>query len=200
MLQLFGLLSGIVTTLAYIPYIKDVLRHKTRPQRVTWFIYAILGSIAVFSQLAKGALYSLWLPGIETLATLITFILSIWFGVGGFNRRDMIALSAAAFGLVAWHFTREAAIALYIVIFIDAVGTWPTVEKAFKNPGSETLMTWALVTIGGLFATLAVGKFNFVLLAYPISIFLANAAVVIAMGLGKRKTSAMKVTSLHGRV
>ncbi len=187
MLEVFGLLSGVITTIGYLPYIKDIFGGTTKPHRVTWLVYAILGSIAVGSQFAKGATNSLWLPGIETLTTIIVFILSIKFGVGGFSKKDAIELAAAGLGLVAWYFTREAAVALYIVILVDAIGTLPTVEKAYKDPGSETISAWSLVTLGGTFAALSVGQLSFVLLAYPIYIIFANAAVVVAILLGKRR-------------
>ncbi len=122
MLQFFGLLSGILAILGYIPYIKDTLQLKTKPQRTTFLIWSILGAIAFFSQLAKGALYSLWLPGSETLLTVAVFLLSLKRGVGGFNKKDYIALVVTLIGLLVWYYTKEAAVALYSVIIVDAAG------------------------------------------------------------------------------
>jgi len=189
MLQLFGLASGILTSVAYIPYVRDIFLSKTRPQRVTWLIYSVLGGIAFFSQLAKGASNSLWLPAIETLVTSLIFLLSIKYGVGGFSRKDYITIFAAGLGLLGWYFAKDAANALYIVIFVDVVGTWPTLVKSYKDPARETLSTWVLITIGGLLAVLSVGKINFILLLYPFYIFLANAAVAVAIGLGRKRSN-----------
>jgi len=187
MTQLFGYLSGIIVFLGTLPYLRDIFRKTTKPQRSTWFIYSVLGSISFFSQAARGATFSLWLTGVDTLSVMIIFLLSLRFGVGGFSKKDYRTLLAAAVGLIAWYLTQEAAIALYLVIGIDALGTYLTVEKAYQDPGSETSSAWLLIAIGGLFSMFSVGKFDIVLLSYPFYIFLANASVVLAIVLGKRK-------------
>jgi hypothetical protein len=187
MLQVLGLLSGVLSGVSYLPYLRDIFRHTTKPERASWLIWSVLGSIAFFSQLAEGATWSLWLTGIDTLGVLLIFLLSIRFGVGGLTRRDIIALTAAGIGLILWYFTRHASIALLITMLIDAAGAYLTVVKAYEDPGSETLSTWVIVAIAGILGMLAVGQFNLILLSYPFYIFLANFAVAIAMLLGKSK-------------
>lgn len=187
MLQVFGYISAFFAALGFIPYFRDIFNGKTKPQRVTFFIYSILGSIAFFSQQVKGATNSLWLPGIMTALVFFTFLLSLKHGVGGFAKKDFIVLLIAALGLGVWYFTNEAAIALYIVIIIDAAGTYLTIEKAYKYPATETLSSWALRSLAAFFAFLAVGTLNIILISYPLYIFLIDAAVVAAILLGKRK-------------
>lgn len=187
MLQLFGFISGFFATIEFIPYIRDILRGKTKPQRTTFFIYAILNTISFSSQLAKGATNSLWLPFVFFIGTLTVFILSIKNGVGGFQKKDFVALFIAAVGLIAWYFTKEAAIALYLVILVDAAGTSLTIEKAYKNPESETIITWVLSSLAGLLALLSVGSLNPVLISFPLFIFFIDGAVVMAVLLGKRR-------------
>jgi len=187
MLQLFALISGISGSIEFIPYIRDILRLKTKPQRTTWFIFSVLGVIAFFSQLAKGASYSLWFSAVITIGVTIVFLLSLKYGVGGFAKKDYISLAVAAIGLIAWYFTKEAAIALYIVILIDAAGVWLTVEKAYRDPHSETMILWIFSLIGGFFSALAVGKWDIILLSYPLSIAIMDSAIVAAIILGKKK-------------
>lgn len=186
MFQVFGYITAFLGIASVFPYIRDILRLKTKPQRVTWFIYTVLGSIAFFSQLAKGASNSLWLPGIITINVSIIFLLSLKYGVGGFSKKDYIVLFIAALGLVAWYFTKEAAIALYVVILIDAAGTYLTIEKAYKNPESETMILWIFSSLGGFFSFLAVGSLNIILISYPLFIFLMDGGVAVTILLGKR--------------
>lgn len=186
MLQVLGILSGLISVSAYIPYIKDVLAKKTQPERASWLIWAVLTSIAFFSQLAKGASNSLWLPGIETCGLTIVLLLSLRFGTGGLTKKDILALSAAAVGLILWYFTHEPAIALYIIIGIDAIGTVLTVQKAYQDPESETLSTWILVCVAGILSIISVGQLNLILLSYPFYIFAANGSIALAMILGNK--------------
>lgn len=185
--QYFGLAAGVITFLSYFPYLKDVIRHDAKPERASWFIWIVLGSIAFFSQLAEGAKPSLWLVGMDTLGGLVTFIFALIYGYGGLSKRDIVALIIAGFGLILWYFTRHAAIALIITILIDSIGTFLTIVKTYEDPNSETPTLWFCVAFAGILAMLSVDKFSPVILLYPFYIFLANFSVLIAMFLGKRK-------------
>jgi hypothetical protein len=192
MLQLLGLVSGILSGVSIIPYIRDILFHTTKPERASWLIWLVLGFIAFFSQLAEGATWSLWLTGIDTIGVFLVFVLSIRYGVGGVTKRDIIALIAAGIGLILWYFTQHAAIALLITILIDVTGVSLTVIKAYEDPTSETLSTWVIIAIAGLLGMISVGKFDIILLSYPFYIFLANFVVAIAILLGRRKSMSDK--------
>lgn len=133
----------------------------------------------------------------QTFGTVIVFGLSLKLGVGGFSQRDKISLGIAALGLVVWFFTKEAAYALFISIAVDAIGAGLTAIKAYEMPESETLITWILSAISGLLGAIAVGKFNFILMAYPFYVFLANSWVISGILLGhKRKTKVQAGSSL----
>lgn len=187
MLEFLGVLSGIFSASGYIPYIRDILARKTKPERASWLIWTVLTVIAFFTQFTKGASYSLWLPALETCGLTIVLFLSIQFGVGGLQKRDLAALTVAMLGLLLWYFTKEATVALYITIGIDAIGTILTVQKAYEKPETETLSTWLLVAGAGILGMLAVGQWNIILLSYPFYIFLANGATASAMLLGEKR-------------
>lgn len=187
MLEIFGYISAILSILSIVPYIRDILLLKTKPERASWLIWTVLGFIAFFSQLAKGATDSLWLTGGQTLAVLIIFLLSIKFGAGGLEKRDIKALVAAGIGLIIWSITKEAMWALLIVITIDCMGTLLTAIKSYEDPESETFSTWVIWGTSGIFGALAVGAFSPILLAYPLYIVFANYLLVVMMLLGRRK-------------
>ena len=186
MLELLGIAAGIISISGYFPYIRDVLKKTTTPERASWLIWDVLTAIAIFSQLAKGASASLWLPGLEICGLTAVLVLAMILGTGGFAKKDILALIAAGVGLILWYFTKEPAVALYIIIGIDAIGVVLSVQKAYQDPESETLSTWILVAIAGILATIAVGKFDIILLSYPIYIFFANAAIAAAILVGKK--------------
>lgn len=184
---IFGYISACLSILSVIPYIRDIFLLKTKPERASWFIWSVLGFIAFFSQLAKGATDSLWLTIGQTLAVFAVFSLSIKFGYGGLTRRDIKALIGAGVGLVLWYLTSEPAWALLLVIIVDSMGTLLTVIKSYEDPQSETFITWVVSGVSGIFGALAVGTFSTILLAYPLYIFVANFAVVGALLLGRKK-------------
>lgn len=193
MLEALGFLSGVLGLVYCFPYIRDILKGKTKPERASWLIWTVLGSISFFSQLAKGATNSLWMTGADTLGVAIIYLLAIRYGEGGLAPRDIKALLVAAFGLVVWYFTKEPAFALLIVILVDGAGAILTLLKAYEDPESETMSAWFISGLSGFVAALAVGSFDWILLSYPIYIWLANWLVIVAMILGKRKINKSKV-------
>jgi len=106
--------------------------------------------------------------------------------LGGFLKRDIVALIGAGLGLFSWYLTKEAAVALFIVIGIDAIGVVLTVIKSYERPATETISAWVFTFIGGFFGCLAVGSFNFILLIFPLYICLASLAILLAIKLGLR--------------
>ena len=187
MLQNFGHISAILSIIMIIPYVRDIFRKVTQPERASWLIWTVLGFIAFFSQWAKGATDSLWLTAGQTIAVLVIFLLSIKYGVGGLTNRDIKALVAAGLGLILWWVTSEPLYALLIVIGIDCIGSYLTMIKSYEEPESETLSTWVISGTSGIFGALAVGALSPVLLAYPVYIVIANYTIVVALFLGKKR-------------
>lgn len=183
-LKFSGYISGVLILLSFAPYIKDIFKHTTKPERASWLIWSVLNLIAFFSQLAKGASHSLWLAGAQAGGDIVVFILAVKYGFGGLIKRDIVTLAVVSISLILWYLTREAAVALFIAIAIDAMGLFLTVAKTYRKPTTETMSSWVLTGLAGLFAILSVGKLNLVLLAWPVYIFLAGTAVVVAMKLG----------------
>ncbi len=187
MLELLGYASGVIGFLCFVPYIRDIFKGTTKPERATWLIWSVLGGIAFFSQYAEGASHSLWMTSGQTLGVLIVFALSIKYGMGGLSRRDIVSLALAGIGLLIWYLTQHAVFALIIVIFVDALGLLLTTLKTYEYPETETLSTWVLAGIAGLLGTLAVGSLDPTLLAYPVYIFLANVVMVSIILIARRR-------------
>ena len=72
-----GLLAGIVGVADTIPYVRDILRGTTRPHRGTWLIWGALAVVAVLSQRADGASWSLVMAATQAVLTAVIFALSI---------------------------------------------------------------------------------------------------------------------------
>ncbi|MFA6254146.1 MAG: hypothetical protein WC640_02755 [Candidatus Paceibacterota bacterium] len=185
--QFFGYLSGIVIALSFVPYLISIFRGNAKPERASWFIWTILGVISFFSQLAKGADASLWLVGVQAIGDGLIFVLAIWYGMGGFARRDKWALAFAGVSLILWYLTNEPAVALFLAIVIDASGAILTMIKSYEQPATEPLLAWILTFLGGFFAIFAVGSWNWVLLAFPVYVFVINVAIVSSILLGQKR-------------
>ncbi len=188
-LALFGILSAVLSTIAFLPYIRDTIRGRTQPQRASWLIWSVLSVIALGSQIYEGATDSLWFASVQVAATLIIFVLSLRHGKGVLmTRKDAAVLVLASGGLVAWYFMETAIYALAITISISLLGGLVTICKSYRAPETETYATWALCFVASGFAILAVDGLNWVLMAYPLYLLTLNGAIVVAITLGRART------------
>lgn len=179
MSQLLAALAVVLFLAAAPPYILDTVRGKTKPERATWFIWSVLGIIAFVSQVGLGAQWSLVFAGLDALGSVITFSLSLKFGVGGWTLLDRVALTIAAVGVVISLIAHEPVIALLGVILADVSGTILTIRKTFLAPNTETTISWLLVGTGALSGVLAVGKLDWALILYPAYLMVANYCIPI---------------------
>jgi len=195
--QIAGYLSGVVALFSFVPYIKSIFAGKTKPERASWIIWAALSSAAFFPQLVEGASYSLFMTGAAAVGDFLIFFLSIKYGIGGLLKRDIFALVGLIVGLSIWYVTKEAVFALYIVMFIDAMGAVLTIIKTYHQPESESVSSWVLTFIGGILACVAVGSFNIILLSFPMYFAIVSLFILATVYLGFRK---QKILSLKNGV
>lgn len=187
----FGLLAGLVGIAGYGPYIRDILRRRTRPDRASWTIWALEYTGLFLTQLARGAAASLWLVGLQLLITLVVWALSIRYGIGNFNRRERIVLAAVCLTLVAWYFTKNASAAIIILVAVELSGVALTTYKVYKHPGSETLTMWLLLATAGALGIVAVGTgAAAVLYVYPCALILIGLSVTTGSLLGAQRLRA----------
>ena len=191
-----GILAGIISISAYPPYIRDMLKGTTKPERASWLIWSALALIALTSQLAAGAHWSIYMTLAQTVGVIVIFILSLKYGYGGLKKRDIISIIIAALGVAGWLITNSPLFALLCVVAVDAAGAWLTVYKAFKDPGSETLITWELDSLSNLLGLLAVGTFSFSLVLYPAYLLVANGAVVVAILIARQNIKSKKLNTI----
>lgn len=194
----FGILTAVTLLVGFFPYIRDIFKGKTKPERASWLIWAVLLAIAFFAQLAEGAKWSLVMPGLDFFIVSFIFILAVKFGEGGLPKRDIICLFIAGLSLVVWGLTKQPVAALLIIIGIDATAAWLTIYKSYLQPETETLFSWVMSSLSGVCTVLAVNHLRFNLLVYPIFITLADSAVMFAILLGrKHKGGKPKLSKQH---
>ena len=179
--------SAVLGFFAFVPYIRDTLAWRTRPQRASWFIWSVLSAVALAAQIAEGANTSVIFTASQFLATTLIFGLSVRRGVGGLGSRiDAAFLALAGTGLAVWYATDVPLYALGITIFVSALGGAITVAKCYLKPATETLNTWLLSAFAAFLAVVAAGT-DPGALAYPAYLFILYLGIVVAWLAGRRR-------------
>jgi hypothetical protein len=187
---MLGLLAGVIGVVGYAPYIRDILKGSTRPDRASWLIWTLEYAALFCAQLGVGAAESLWLVGLQLLGVVTICALSYRYGVGGFDRKNTIVLLSVCIVLVIWYLTRSADLTIILLIAVEAVGVALTMRKVYKQPGSETLVMWALIAVAGVIGIAAVGgSAPAILYMYPVALITMGLGVIGASKLGERRTT-----------
>jgi hypothetical protein len=174
-----GVLAGLLGVFDTLPYIRDTLRGATRPHRGTWLIWTVLGVVVCLSQRADGASWSLVMVAVQALATVVIFVLAIPRGEGGLSRFDVLMMSIALGGVTGWVLADEPLVATACVVAADSIGVALMVPKTWRDPDSETLITFALASLAGMLAVGAVAALDPALLLYPAYYCLANGFIAL---------------------
>jgi hypothetical protein len=174
-----GMLAASMTVANTVPYVRDTLRRTTRPHRGAWLIWSVLAIVACLSQRADGASWSLVMCAVQALLDLLVLGLALRLGVGGLSTGEVAAIGIAAGGVLGWMAADAPLVATSCVVAADLMGAIVMAPKAYRDPDSETLATFALASVGGVLATGAVGAADPALLLYPVYFSLVNASIAL---------------------
>jgi hypothetical protein len=188
MLAVLGVLSALLAVVDTVPYIRDVRRGSTRPQRATWLIWSVLGIAAFAAQAAHGANWSLVMIGTQAVLMTIVFLLAIRSGEGGLGLVDVAMLCLAAVGLAGWAIADEPVVATIFIVLADAIGLGLMVPKTVRDPESETLLTFTLAAFGALLSTISVGELDPALLLYPGYMAVGNGLIAAIIWTSRRRS------------
>ena len=146
---LLGVLAGVASVVNTLPYIGDIVRGTTRPHRGTWFVWALLAVLVCASQYADGASWSLLMGIAQAALTTVVFVLALRHGEGGLSGAEAIATAAAGGAVLGWLIAGEPLVATACVILADLLAAALMVPKTYRDPGSETLASFAGAGLAG---------------------------------------------------
>jgi hypothetical protein len=176
---LLGVAAAVVSLVGIVPYVRDMLRGTTRPDRGAWLVWSVLGATAFASQAADGATWSLAFLAVETGAVVLVLVLALGRSSGGPEAYELTLLGVAGLGIAGWALSDDPAVATAFVVAADLSGFLLMLPKTWRDPWSETLSTWVLSGVSGALGTAAVGSLDATLLLYPVYFALANGAVAV---------------------
>jgi hypothetical protein len=181
MLEIIGVLGGLLAIAGSIPYMLDAYKKKINPHRVTWAILTLVDLIAIANQLAAGATNSVWLVVGFAVANFTIFALSLRHGVGGTEKLDIIVLCGAILGVVAWQISGHPVASIIANLVVITLALAPTYKKGWINPQSETSTVFLWGAIASLLAAISVGKLDYILLLAPIYTFVIQGVLFIIL-------------------
>ena len=174
-----GLTASAINVSSNIPYIASILRGQTKPQRATYVIWFIVVLISVFSYHEVGARATLWVLYAGLFNIGLTFLLSLKYGIGGWQPLDKVCLLGAAISLTVWWRTHSALLGLVIIVFVGVLGTLLTCVKLWRHPGTEDALAWAIGLFGVGLNLFAIEHWTFSYALYPVCSFCETCFITV---------------------
>ncbi|MBD2492819.1 hypothetical protein [Nostoc sp. FACHB-280] len=179
--EVIGIVAGFLSLLGFLPYIFSIYQKKTRPNRVTWCIWTVVGFILCFSYYSSGAVNTIWVPVCSAIGHLIIAILGIKYGEGGWNRVDRWCLLTAGISLILWWRFSSPIVALVINICIDFLGALPTIRKSYHQPYTEDIFTWSLFLSAHTLNLFALKNWSLTFSIYPLYLFGSTLSIFLLL-------------------
>lgn len=179
MSQAFILISSLLALISPIVYARAILKKEAQPHRTTRFVLLLITTLTTASLFAQHNTVAIYLAGVSTLQSILIFVLSIKYGMGGWEKSDIVCLVIAILGIVMWKITSDPILALYFAILADFTGMIPALIKTYRRPETEVWTFYALDVAASVFSILAITKWTLADVSYPIYILLINIIMVI---------------------
>ncbi|MBI2645193.1 hypothetical protein HYW94_03425 [Candidatus Uhrbacteria bacterium] len=183
---LIGTAVGFIGTYAYI---RETIRGKTKPNKVTWLMWSVAPLIATVAAVSDGVRLAVLPVFVSGFGPLLIFVASFvnpksyW----KLETFDYICGTCSILALVFWGVTKDPLVAIIFAIASDGFAAMPTLIKCWKYPETETVEAY----MAGLFAVLttffALKKFDAIELAFPIYLVFANSLLITAVYIGRSR-------------
>jgi len=188
-----AVIGAVIAILSGVPYMIDVIRHKSKPNIVSWFTWTLLTAIATAAAFAEHAPHAALLTLGSTISTGMVVLLGLKFGIAKLTRFDALFQAGAVVGLVIWLLLSSPTAAIVITMIIDFIAALPTIRHGWLKPGEETWQTFALSGVAAAFVFASLVTYTFADLAFPVYLFFAN-SLIVAIIIYRRKQKGISLT------
>jgi len=177
------ILGAIVSLFGTYIYIRDTLRGQTKPNLVSWVLWAVapmIASAAAFSAGIRWAVLPTFMVGFVPILVIIAALIkhkAIWRP----TTFDYICGGLSVMALVLWIITKEPNLAIIFSIFSDGLAALPTIRKSWLFPDTESGIVYTTGLFNMLTTIAALQFYTFSELAFPIYIVAVNLVIIFAI-------------------
>jgi len=189
----FVIVGAVIGFFGGISYLIDTLKGKTKPNKVTWFLWSLAPLIAFAAELNKGV-------GIQSLMTFMVGFSPLLIFLASFvNKKSYWKLSRLDYsmgllsltGVVLWIALGEGNYAIFFGVLADFLAAVPTIVKSFNFPETENYWIFLAYMISSGLTIFTIDIWNFAHYGFPVYIFAVTTVLftLIKFKLGKYITA-----------
>ncbi len=181
--EYIGYITVLIQLIGVFFYIRGMVLGKTKPNRVTWFIWALAPLIGAWLSWKAGAGLSVLpvlMAGVNPIFVLIaSFIIKK--GYWEITKFDILCGIIALFALLLWVITQSFSLSILFAIISDGLASLPTVVKAWKYPETENAGAYAGGIIANTLGLLVIKQWIFSIYSLGVYFVLMNIFIVFCI-------------------
>lgn len=173
--------------IAFVPYIRGILRGETKPHVFSWLIWSVTTSVVFFAQLDANGGIGTWPVGLSGAITGV--IAAIAFAKHtdiSITISDWVFFIAALSSLPFWYLTDNPLWAVVVLTAVDLLAFGPTFRKAYRFPYEENLTFFLTCMARDFCVLIALEEYSVATVLFPVSL-IASCCVFSAMVAYRRR-------------
>ncbi len=171
-----AILASILTLVSSVWYVSNVFTkdHKI-PHAVSWGLLTVITGLAAQAQFAGGASWGAIVLLVTAICNLINFLLAISKNAShDINNYAVFCVAITILAVILWRLSSNPLWASIFLTLASVVAFIPTVMRTWLNPQMEVQRTYWLNTIRYLIAALALARYSWTTVLFPVTWFLIN--------------------------
>ncbi|MEM7207889.1 MAG: hypothetical protein AAF434_08710 [Pseudomonadota bacterium] len=182
--QTLVIVSALVMIWGGYAYFRDTLRGVTKPNRVSWFMWALAPLVSIGAAFSADA--DVWasvrvivggvVPALVFLASFINKN-SYW----ALTRFDLACGAFSLLALVFWGIADSPLVAILLATAANTFATIPTFIKAWNYPESETRLTFITSFLSAVIIVPAIPVWTIENAAFQLGLILTTASLLFAV-------------------
>ena len=183
MFEYLVIIAAVASLLAAVVYIRSMFVGGTKPNRVSWLMWAIAPSIATAAALSNGVGWAVLPVFMAGFSPSLIFIASFFAKKAYWHLStfDYVCGALSGFALIIWWLTKDPNAAIVFAIASDALASIPTLTKAWTNPETESVWPFIIGVFGASSSLVVATLWTFSEYAFPSYLVIVNLMVLLAL-------------------
>ena len=181
--QTIAFIAVLIQFVGVFFYIREMVRGKTKPNRVTWLIWALAPLIGTWLAWKAGAGLSIlpvFMAGFNPVLVLIaSFVVKN--GYWHITKFDVYCGILAFAALIMWVITKSFSLSILFAILSDGLAAFPTLLKSWKYPETESASTYIGGIIANILGLFLIREWSFPIYSLGIYFILINLVLVFSI-------------------
>lgn len=184
MLVSFVIIAAALQFLGGCAYIHATIKGRTKPNRVTWALWAaapLISTVIIFLEgVFSWAVLPVFMAGFVPTLVLISsyFNKQAYWKLQAF---DYVCGAIGVISLIFWLMADQPVIAVVMLVITDCFAALPTIRKAWHHPETETAIVYLAALVGGIAGLLNLNQLVVIEYAFPLYLVLINFLILLTI-------------------